>query len=78
MSDSFRCLQAAVNEFAHRPRTDQVSVDQLRDVIEALEGELDLLYEPDPATARAEAEADAKRFVERLRIDAKALPGRSR
>lgn len=78
MSTSFRFLRAAVNEFVHRPPGDQISVDQLRDVIDELEGELDLLYEPDPATARAEAEAEAKRFVERLRLDAKALPGSAR
>ena len=74
MPNSFRFLKAAVHEFVHRPPAEQVDLDQLRDVIEELEGELEFLYEPDPAAARAEAAAEAKRFVEQLRLDPIANP----
>ncbi len=43
--------------------------------MDQLETELDLLYESDPAAARAEMESEVKRFVELLRLDATANPG---
>lgn len=67
MSNAFRFLKAAAHEFVHRPVEDQVDPNQLRDVIEELEGELEFLYETDPAAARAEALAEEKRFIEQLR-----------
>lgn len=72
MSNSFGFLKAAVHEFVHRPLAEHVDLDQLRDVIEELEGELEFLYEPDPAAARAQALAEGKRFIEQLRLAARA------
>jgi hypothetical protein len=71
MPNSFRLLRAAVHEFVHRPLTEHVDLEALRDVMDELEGELDLLYESDPAAARAEALAEAKRFAAELRLNAK-------
>jgi hypothetical protein len=71
MSNSFRFLEAAVYEFVHRPLTEQVDLEALRDLIGELEGELELLHEADPAAARAEALAVAERFAAELRLKVK-------
>ncbi len=75
MSDSFQLLKTAVHAFVHRPPDEQLDPNQLRDVMDQLETELDLLCESDPTAARAEMESEAKRFVELLRLDATANPG---
>jgi hypothetical protein len=67
MSNSLRKLSAAIDEFAHRPPEEAITPDQLRDLIAELEGELEFLYEPDPALARAQHEADMKAWIAELR-----------
>jgi hypothetical protein len=71
VSNSLSLLRAAVHEFVNRPLTEHVDLEALRDVMDELEGELDMLYEADPAAARADALAEAERFAVELRLSAK-------
>jgi hypothetical protein len=59
MSQSLRNLKAAVREFANRPLEEDIDPDQLRDVLDELEGELEMLYEPPEERAAMRAEVGA-------------------
>jgi hypothetical protein len=60
MSQSLRILKAAVREFVNRPADEEVDPNDLRDVVEALDGELEKLYEsPEERAAQDEALANA-------------------
>jgi hypothetical protein len=63
MSQSLRALKAAVREFIDRPTEEEIDPDDLRDVVEALDGELEKLYES-PEERAAEDEALAKAMAE--------------
>jgi hypothetical protein len=45
MSQSLSILQAAVRQFVNRPTEETIDPDELRDVVDAVEGELEKLYE---------------------------------
>jgi hypothetical protein len=56
MSQSLRILKAAVREFVNRPAEEDIDPDELRDVVEALEGEFEKLLEsPEERAAGDEA-----------------------
>ncbi len=60
MSQSLRILKAAVHEFVNRPAEEEIDPNDLRDVVEALDGELEKLYEtPEERAAQDEALAKA-------------------
>ncbi len=60
MSQSLPILQAAVRQFVNRPTEETIDPDELRDVVDAVEGELEKLYEtPEERAAQDEALAKA-------------------
>ncbi len=60
MSQSLRILKAAVHEFVNRPAEEEIDPNDLRDVVEALDGELEKLYEtPEERAAQDEVLAKA-------------------
>jgi molybdopterin converting factor small subunit len=60
MSQALRTLQTAVREFVNRPTEEEVDANELRDVVEELDGELEKLYEsPEERAAQDEALARA-------------------
>ena len=60
MSQSLRILKTAVHEFVNRPAEEEIDPNDLRDVVEALDGELEKLYEtPEERAAQDEALAKA-------------------
>jgi hypothetical protein len=59
MSESLSILQAAVRQFVNRPTEEKIDPDELRDVVDAVEGELEKLYET-PAERAAQDEALAR------------------
>jgi hypothetical protein len=62
MSQSLRTLKAAVSEFVNRPAEEEIDPDELRDVVEALDGEFEKLLEtPEERAAQDEAFAKALR-----------------
>jgi molybdopterin converting factor small subunit len=64
MSQSLRTLKAAVREFVNRPTEEEIDPDELHDVVEALEGELEKLYEtPEERAAQDAALAKALREI---------------
>jgi hypothetical protein len=63
MSQSLRTLKAAVDEFVNRPTEEEINPDDLRDVVEALDGELEKLYES-PEERAAQDEVLAKAIAE--------------
>ncbi len=64
MSQSLPILQAAVRQFVNRPTEETIDPDELRDVVDAVEGELEKLYEsPDERAAQDEALARALREI---------------
>jgi hypothetical protein len=63
MAQSLRTLQAAVREFINRPADEETDPHDLRDVVEALDGELEKLYES-PEERAAQDEALAKAMAE--------------
>jgi molybdopterin converting factor small subunit len=56
-------LKAAVREFVNRPAEEEIDPNDLRDVVEALDGELEKLYES-PEESAAQDEALAKAMAE--------------
>jgi hypothetical protein len=63
MSQSLRILKAAVHEFVNRPSEEEIDPNDLRDVVEALDGELEKLFES-PEEGAAQDEALAKAMAE--------------
>jgi len=64
MSQSLRILKAAVREFINRPAEEAIDPDELRDVVEALEGEFEKLLEsPEERAAQDEALEKAIRMI---------------
>ncbi len=60
MLQSLRILKAAAREFVNRPAEENIDPDELRDVVEALDGELEKLYEsPEERAVQDEALAKA-------------------
>jgi hypothetical protein len=56
MSQSLRILKVAVREFVNRPAEEDIDPDELRHVVEALEGEFEKLLEsPEECAAQDEA-----------------------
>jgi hypothetical protein len=68
MSHALRTLETAVKVFASRPLDEQVDPARLRDVVEQLEYEYEMLFEPaeERAASRAEVEAWAKKMFEAI------------
>jgi molybdopterin converting factor small subunit len=55
MSQSLRTLKTAVREFVNRPTEEEIDVNELRDVVDELDGELEKLYESPEERAAADA-----------------------